>query len=232
MEEIITEAKSVEQAIAFALKKLNISKEEAIVEVLEEPLGGEFSIGMTKAKVKVRKKSGKSAKSEPEPTKNDDTKEIMNVIRSTIAKLLKFINVEGEIILRQTADDSVMAKLNTSDNGLLIGPYGETLDNFQYILNRIINKNFEKAIHITVDIEEYREKHINKIIKLATDAANKVKKLGKEYKLKPMSSSDRRIVHTTIKKMSGVTSFSVGDEGRRFITIAPSKRSRKQTDRR
>jgi spoIIIJ-associated protein len=228
MEEIISEGKSIEQAIAFALKKLNISREEAIVEILEEPLGGEFSIGMTRAKVKVKKKSSTSENvSKPIP----DTKSVMNLVRSTVAQLLKLMKIEGEIISRQEPDESITIKLNTADNGLLIGPRGETLDDLQYIISRIVNKDQEKLIHIFVDIEEYKEKHINKIINIAKDAAIKVKNTGKEYKLRPMGASDRRIIHTTIKKIPGVVSYSTGDEGRRFITIELAKREKRQDNR-
>jgi len=225
MEEIISEGKSVEQAIAFALKILNISKEEATIEILEEPLGGEFSIGMTRAKVKVTKKSSKS---EDVPKPHLDSKGIMNIVRSTVVQLLKLMKIEGEIIAKQEPDDSINIKLNTSDNGLLIGPQGETLDDLQFIVSRIVNKGQEKSTHISIDIEEYKEKHLNKIIKIAKDAATKVKTTGKEYQLKPMSASDRRIIHTTIKKIPGVISYSTGDEGRRFITIAPAKWERRQ----
>jgi len=224
MEEIISEGKSVEQAIAFALKILNISKEEATIEILEEPLGGEFSIGMTRAKVKVTKKS---LKSEDVPKPHLDSKGIMNIVRSTVVQLLKLMKIEGEIIAKQEPDDSINIKLNTSDNGLLIGPQGETLDDLQFIVSRIVNKGQEKSTHISIDIEEYKEKHLNKIIKIAKDAATKVKTTVKEYQLKPMSASDRRIIHTTIKKIPGVISYSTGDEGRRFITIAPAKREKR-----
>jgi spoIIIJ-associated protein len=48
--------KTVEEAIENALKELNINKEQALIEVLEEPQKGFLGIGTKEAKVKVEKK--------------------------------------------------------------------------------------------------------------------------------------------------------------------------------
>ncbi|MBR6004634.1 MAG: single-stranded DNA-binding protein, partial [Clostridia bacterium] len=63
-----------------------------------------------------------------------------------------------------------------------------------------------------------REKRENTLRALARKNAAKVKKYGRNIVLDPMNPYERRIIHTTIQEIEGVSSHSVGnDDGRKVV---------------
>lgn len=116
----------------------------------------------------------------------------------------------NEIILSVTADEDAHA--------FLIGKHGDTLDNLQYLVRLFANKHFDKDTRFSIDIGGYRENKEAKLRAVAAKQAAIVRKTGRQIRLEPMNPYERRIIHTTVQDIEGVTSFSVGkDKGRRVI---------------
>ena len=106
------------------------------------------------------------------------------------------------------------------EDGALIGRRGETLDAIQYLLRLSINKGLSDDKHrkVSVNVGNYREKRNENLRQLAAKNARTVLKYGRNVALEPMNPYERRIIHTEIQKIEGVTSFSTGvDSGRRVI---------------
>jgi hypothetical protein len=104
------------------------------------------------------------------------------------------------------------------------GHHGDTLDAFQYLVNLAANKkesDERKYTRITVDIENYREKREQTLRQLARRMAAKVKKTGKSISLEPMSAYERRIIHSEIQLIDGVSTNSVGSESSRRVVLYP-----------
>ncbi|MBQ6117867.1 MAG: KH domain-containing protein, partial [Clostridia bacterium] len=106
------------------------------------------------------------------------------------------------------------------EDGALIGRRGETLDAIQYLLRLSINKGLSDDKHrkVSVNVGNYREKRNENLRQLAAKSAKSVLKYGRNVALEPMNPYERRIIHTAIQQIDGVTSFSTGvDSGRRVI---------------
>lgn len=106
------------------------------------------------------------------------------------------------------------------EDGALIGRRGETLDAIQYLLRLSINKGLSDDKHrkVSVNVGNYREKRNENLRQLAAKNARTVLKYGRNVALEPMNPYERRIIHTAIQQIEGVTSFSTGvDSGRRVI---------------
>ena len=106
------------------------------------------------------------------------------------------------------------------EDGALIGRRGETLDAIQYLLRLSINKGLSDDKHrkVSVNVGNYREKRNDNLRQLAAKNARTVLKYGRNVALEPMNPYERRIIHTAIQQIDGVTSFSTGvDSGRRVI---------------
>ena len=106
------------------------------------------------------------------------------------------------------------------EDGALIGRRGETLDAIQYLLRLSINKGLSDDKHrkVSVNVGNYREKRNDNLRQLAAKNARTVLKYGRNVALEPMNPYERRIIHTAIQQIEGVTSFSTGvDSGRRVI---------------
>jgi len=102
----------------------------------------------------------------------------------------------------------------------LIGHHGETLDSFQYLANLACSRKADKSRdRVTVDIENYRTKREETLRILARRMANKALKYKKSVMLEPMNPYERRIIHSEIQKIEGVSTNSVGSENNRKIVI-------------
>ena len=110
--------------------------------------------------------------------------------------------------------------ISCEEDGALIGKRGDTLDAIQYLLRLSINKGLDDDKHrkVSVNIGNYREKRNDNLRALAHRSAKQVLKYGRNVVLDPMNPYERRIVHTAIQGIEGVTSHSIGvDAGRKVI---------------
>ena len=105
------------------------------------------------------------------------------------------------------------------DHGSAIGRRGETLDAIQYLARLVINRKSDEYKHVSLNIGNYREKREATLIALAKKNAAKVRKYGRNVVLEPMNPYERRIIHTAIQEIEGVTSHSVGSDDERKVII-------------
>ena len=123
------------------------------------------------------------------------------------------------------ADNEVLLELDCGEDcGIVIGRRGETLDSIQYLTRLVANKQKSEGEYsrISINVGNYREKRKSTLASLAKKNADKVLKYGRNFTFEPMNPYERRIIHTTIQEIEGVTSHSVGndDERRVVITLA------------
>ena len=204
--ELITTAKTVEEAIAEAAAQLKVEKDALTVEVLDEGKKGLFGIGATPAKVKVvYRLSGEEV--------------AMEFIRSLVADMELNVTVTSH---PGDNDDTVIC-VDGEDAGVLIGHHGDTLDSLQYLANLAANKKEEGEkrayTRITLDIENYRAKREETLRALARRMADKVLKYKKSVMLEPMNPYERHIIHSEVQEIAGVCTNSIGSDNNRKIVI-------------
>ena len=109
------------------------------------------------------------------------------------------------------------------DASVLIGHHGDTLDALQYLANLASarkNANGERdKSRVTLDIEGYRAKREETLRALARKMAAKALRNKRSVMLEPMSAYERRIIHSEIQKMEGVSTNSIGSDNNRKIVI-------------
>ena len=77
----------------------------------------------------------------------------------------------------------------------------------------------EAYVKINVDVEGYRAKREETLRALARRMAAKVQKYKKSVMLEPMNPYERRIIHSEIQNIEGVSTNSIGSENNRKIVI-------------
>ena len=130
---------------------------------------------------------------------------------------------EYKLTLSKAADSNeYIYTIECDEDGTLIGRRGETLDSIQYLLRLSINKGLDDDKHrkVSVNIGNYREKRNDNLRSLAHRSAKQVLKYGKNVVLDPMNPYERRIVHTAIQEIEGVTSHSIGQDAGRKVIIS------------
>ena len=132
--------------------------------------------------------------------------------------------MDMEVELKSVYDGEILnVQMNGDDMGLLIGKRGQTLDSLQYLANLAANKRVDGVkppyVKISVDAEGYRAKREATLRQLARRMADRVLKQKKSVMLEPMNPYERRIIHTAIQEIEGVTSHSVGEGDRRRVVV-------------
>ncbi len=112
--------------------------------------------------------------------------------------------------------------LEGSNLGVIIGRRGETLDALQYLASFATNARQNSGYYrIVLDIGNYREKREETLKSLARRMSAQAIRTGRNRSLEPMNPYERRIIHTEVQNIEGVTSHSVGDGDRRHVVIQP-----------
>ena len=102
----------------------------------------------------------------------------------------------------------------------LIGRRGQTLDAVQFLTSLALNKiNKDSHSRVLVDIENYREKREQSLIRYANKVAREVAKTKKTKKLDYMNPYERRIIHSALQNDKYVITYSEGEEPHRRLVI-------------
>ena len=119
--------------------------------------------------------------------------------------------------------DGLTLQIHTDDSQQLIGRRGSTMEDIQYLVNRILQRHIPEAPRIRVDIEFYRSMHEDKLVDHAKELGDKVRAFGKSEMLQPMNSYYRRLIHNVFANDPEVMSVSL-DPNLRFKRIQLKKR--------
>ena len=126
------------------------------------------------------------------------------------------------------SDAEVLADLDGKDKEILLERGAEVLKAFEHLAFRALR--LEPAYHekIHIDSGGYRALRFEELRMTARVAAERVQTSHQPFRLNPMSSRERRIVHLALKDMSGIRteSMGVGEERQVVIHPADSKPSR------
>ena len=80
-------------------------------------------------------------------------------------------------------------------------------------------KDWNLYLKVNFDVEDYKEKRITYLEKLAVRTAKEVLETKIYATLENMNSYERRIVHNKLTNMKGITTLSEGEEPNRHIII-------------
>lgn len=193
-------ANSYEEALAQALEELGLNENQVIAEKIKES-------GLIRKKITVRvteKVTGATM--------------VSNFINGIINKM----NIDCVANVEEK-EDAFYVNLTGEDTGVLIGYRGDVLDSLQYLSLLIVNKDNPENKRLVIDGENYREKRMVTLSKLAKKIAFRVAKSHKAESLEPMNPFERRIIHSALHDDRFVTTESHGEEPYRYVVISPKK---------
>ena len=207
--EIIVTGKTVEDAVEAAARELGVTAEAVVYTVVEEPKKGLFGIGAAPAKISAKV----AFKGE-------------YLALNFVNKLVSDMGLDVKVELRDATGsdkDCKLIDITGEGAGVLIGHHGDTLDSIQYLANLAANKRVDGVkppyVKITVDAENYRAKREEALRTFARRMADRVLRQKKSVMLEPMNPYERRIIHSEIQNIAGVSTNSIGSENNRKIVI-------------
>jgi len=207
MEYIEVSAKTVNDAITEACKKLGVTSDKLDYQVVEEGSSGFLGIGSKPAIIKAAAKC----------SVEDNAKSFLNDVFEAM-KLNVVINIKYDDI-----DRAMDIDLSGDEMGVLIGKRGQTLDSLQYLVSLVVNKDSENYIRVKVDTENYRQRRKETLENLAKNISYKVKRTKRSVSLEPMNPYERRIIHSALQNDKYVSTHSEGDEPFRRVVVTLKK---------
>lgn len=163
-----------------------------------------------------------------EPKENEATEYLKSILVG-----MGFTDV---VVTAREAEEDVYFEITCEeDYGNIIGRRGETLDALQYLTRLFVNRANDNNKRVALNVGDYRARREETLRALAKRQAQRVLKYGRSTSLEPMNPYERRIIHTAIQEIEGVTSHSVGEGDRRRVVITPEggdRRGNYRNDRR
>jgi len=204
MKKLQFEIKNLDEALAYASKELRLNKEVIDIEVLEKK-------SMLKLKMNYL----------VEASVNVDPAEVGY---NTLIQLFENMEIEVQIEMKKRNNIEISYHVNSSENPLLIGKGGKTLENIQFYIRNIVNSYSDERLIVLVDIGGYKENRKRQLEILATKTAKDVARSRVEAKLEPMNAYERRIIHTKLSDWRDVKTVSEGEGQARHLVIKPKRR--------
>lgn len=140
-----------------------------------------------------------------------------------VKTLLTNLGLDATAELYSCDDGTRRITVTGEDASALIGHHGDTLDAVQYLANLASaqkNVNGEKIkSRVTLDIEGYRAKREEALRALARRMAAKALRNKRSVMLEPMTPYERRIIHSEVQGIEGVSTNSIGSDNNRKIVI-------------
>ena len=152
--------------------------------------------------------------------------------RKVLEDVFAAMKIEVEL-QRSETEEGILFQLEGESLGILIGKHGQTLDALQYLTNLAANRGVAgERLHVQLDIEGYRARREETLTRLAGHLAEKACRIGQEIHLEPMNRHERKIIHMALQDSRKVSTYSAGDEPRRYVVIVPRRRRRAESNRR
>ena len=205
MKSLEIRSKTKDEAINKALAELNVKLEDLKIEVLENPSKG--FLGFLGAKDGLYKFTVIEKETE------------VDIAKAFVENILKNSNIEADLSVTQEGN-VIKVDIKGEEASVLIGRRGETLDSIQLLTGLALNKiNKNSNMRVLVDIENYRSKREESLIRYAHKVAREVAKTKKTKKLDYMNPYERRIIHSALQNNKTVSTYSEGTDPYRRLVI-------------
>jgi spoIIIJ-associated protein len=199
MKSIETQGKTVDQAIEIGLYKLGVKREDVKIDILEQ--AGLFN------KARVRISLGTSSEEEGK-------------LKELVDKLISLMGLELETYVEEREKD-FFVNVTGEDSAVFIGKHGDSIEEFQILVNYIFNKDKsrDESKRITIDSNDYAKRRTETLTNLAKRTAGKVIREHKEFRFEAMNSYERRIIHSALADHDKIITESYGNEPNRYIVV-------------
>ncbi len=121
----------------------------------------------------------------------------------------------------QETHDGPCLQIHSGESEAIIGKDGDRLDDFQYLVNRIVRRHLPKAERIKVDCGHFRSIQEDQLNDEVKGIADRVKTTGKAFQMRPLNAYYRRLVYNVLVDDPQIVSHSPqGDDRLKRITIS------------
>lgn len=224
------EGKTEQEAIEKAIEELHIEREDFDVEVLDPGKKGLFKKTPVKIRIHINGlededdslfgEDGNAYAAEEVHLKDSPKGEVEEKTAAFIEGMIQKMGYDAQVLIDFRRDGKIGFEVVSANAPMVIGHKGATLDAIQLIAN-VIAGDIDPAARVIVDCESYRNRHEQQMVRNARRIAEQVRKTGRSRLLDPMNPFERRLVHTALADVSGITTKSEGEGVYKQIRIIP-----------
>lgn len=194
MREIEVKGKTEEEALDAALDTLKAEREEVNIERTSESVDG--------VELRVSYKG-------PEET-----------VKALMRYVLGELGFKGSVRIKRDSRGLYLNIKTKRSDRLLIGKHGETLFALQYLISRMVRRDYP-TLSVLIDVGGYRLRRQNYLRRKAEAVAKVVVDTGREMAMDPLTEKERRIVEEVLKEIDGVTCYAIGTGHKQNVIIVP-----------
>lgn len=198
MNVVTSQAKSLNEALENVLISLNANKSEVIY--------------------KYEEQAGKLFKSATITVTAITKRDLLEDMKTYLKTLVEGLGIKVEMESR-IHEDTFEINMYSDNNQILIGKNGQTLKSLETLMKQKYFNDWNNFLKINLDVENYKEKRIEYLEKLAIRLAKEVRDTSVDVTLENMNSYERRIIHNKLSTFKGIKTTSEGEEPNRHIII-------------
>ena len=200
------------------ISKIGKNLEETLDEICKENNLTKEDVFYTKGEVKKGLFSGE--KTEVIVYKKSD---VYDLAKSFLKDVVTNLGIDVNFELKKD-DDRVTIKMYSDNNNILIGHNGNTLKALETIVKQKLLVETNLHVSLSLDVENYKDKKVHFLEKLAKQTAKDVVKTKTPAALENMNAYERRVVHNVLTNFKGVSTKSEGEEPNRHVIISPTEK--------
>ncbi len=142
-------------------------------------------------------------------------------IQEFVGRWLREANLDLSCSLSLNGEVVTIA-LEGRDNGLVLRDNARLMYSINHLVNQIYYRRAGGEYTFLVDCGDYRGTRVMELQLLARKAAEKVRSSMSPFKLQPMPSSERRVIHMALADEEGIVTESEGHGAIRRVVILPN----------
>ena len=145
-------------------------------------------------------------------------KMITEFIKEYLTNLTKDMGLEVSFESK-IREKQITIKMYSDNNSILIGKNGQTLQALTTVLKQIVYNEVKTYPYLILDVENYKEKQVKYLERLAKNIAKEVAQTKNEVALENMNSYERRVIHNILSENKKVYTISEGEEPNRHVVV-------------
>ena len=149
-------------------------------------------------------------------------KMITEFIKEYLSNLTKDMGLEVSFESK-IREKQITIKMYSDNNSILIGKNGQTLQALTTVLKQIVYNEVKQYPYLILDVENYKEKQVKYLERLAKNIAKEVAQTKNEVALENMNSYERRVIHNILSENKRVYTISEGEEPNRHVVVKPKE---------
>jgi spoIIIJ-associated protein len=201
------EAKTEQEAIALAMEELQLGQDELDIEIVDAGRRGLFK--KSNVRIRVHLSEDLADANEMELT-SEELSEYEQQVIDFLGTILDKMGYPGDVQVNFRKAGKLGLNITSDHSAIIIGKKGKNLDAIQLIVN-VYAGQLNPGVKVVIDSENYRMRHEEQLVKLAYRSAEQVRRSGRSRLLEPMNPFERRLIHTALNDMEGITTKSEGD---------------------